>query len=124
MTKGAALHEFFNRLQGMPAYPETDVPRGAGFPRMTYSVPVGAWGGGEEALTISMWFKTESEAIPNAKAQELSELIGAGGVMLPCDGGAIWVKRGAPWCQSLTDESDSTLKRRYINVSVEYITLN
>ena len=122
MTKGAALQSFFNSI--MPAYAETSVPDDAAFPYLTHQLSTNAWDSGETALAINMWFYTTSEAVPNAKTQELSDAIGYGGVTLPCDGGFIWLKRGSPWCQSLRDESDSMIKRRYINVIAEYFTLN
>ena len=122
MTKGSALQSFFNSI--MPAYAETSVPDDAAFPYLTYQLSLNAWDNGEAALAINMWFYTTSEAIPNAKAQELSDVIGYGGVTIPCDGGFIWLKRGSPWCQSMRDESDPMIKRRYINVIAEYFTLN
>ena len=122
MTKGAALQSFFNSI--MPAYAETSVPDDAVFPYLTYQLSLNAWDRGETALAINMWFYTTSEAIPNAKAQELSDAIGYGGVTLPCDGGFIWLKRGSPWCQNLRDDTDPNIKRRYINVTAEYMTLN
>ena len=122
MTKGAALQSFFNGI--MPAYAETSVPDDAAFPYLTYQLALNAWDSGETALAINMWFRTPSEAIPNAKAQELSDAIGYGGVTLPCDGGFIWLKRGSPWCQNLQDDTDQNIKRRYINVTAEYMTLN
>lgn len=122
MTKGAALQSFFESI--MPAYAETSVPDDAAFPYLTYQLSLNAWESGETALAINMWFRTPSEAIPNAKAQELSDAIGYSGITIPCDGGFIWLKRGSPWCQSMRDESDSMIKRRYINVIAEYFTLN
>ena len=122
MTKGAALQSFFNGI--MPAYVETSVPDDASFPYLTYQLALNAWDSGETALAINMWFYTTSEAIPNAKAQELSDAIGYGGVTIPCDGGFIWLKRGSPWCQNLQDDTDKNIKRRYINVTAEYMTLN
>ena len=122
MTKGAALQSFFNSI--MPSYTETSVPDDAAFPYLTYQLSTNAWDRGETALAVNMWFYTTSEAIPNAKAQELSDVIGYGGVIIPCDGGFIWLKRGSPWCQSIRDESDQMIKRRYINVTAEYLTLN
>lgn len=122
MTKGAAIHSFFSRF--MDAYAASAVPDDVTFPYLTYELITSAWDSGEVALTVNMWFYTTSEAIPNAKAQELSEAIGYGGIALPCDGGFIWLKRGSPWCQSLSDESDKNIKRRYINVTAEYMTLN
>lgn len=123
MTKAAALHQFFSGF-GVPAYAASSVPDDAVLPYLTYELVTNAWDGGEVGLTVNLWFHTESEAIPNAKAQELSEAIGLGGKILPCDGGYIWLKRGSPWCQSLSDETSPTIKRRYINVTAEYLTLN
>lgn len=123
MTKAAALYKFFSSF-GMPAYAASSVPDDVIFPYLTYDLITSAWGGEEVGLTVNLWFYTTSEAIPNAKAQELSKAIGLGGVMLPCDGGAIWLKRGSPWCQSLKDETSQTIKRRYLNVTAEYMTLD
>lgn len=123
MTKAAALHQFFSGF-GVTAYTATGVPDDAIFPYLTYELITSAWGGEPVGLTVNLWFYTESEAIPNAKAEELSAAIGMGGKVLPCDGGYIWLKRGTPWCQSLSDEADPTIKRRYINVTAEYLTLN
>ena len=122
MTKGAAFQAFFESI--MPSYAETSVPDDAAFPYLTYQLALNAWDSGETALAINMWFRTTSEAIPNAKAQELSDAIGYSGITIPCDGGFIWLKRGSPWCQSMRDESDPMIKRRYINVIAEYFTLN
>lgn len=121
MTKAAALHEFFNSF-GIPAYTTTSVPEDAVFPWLTYELVTSAWEGGEVSITVNLWYYTESESIPNAKAQEISKAIGLGGKMLRCDGGAIWLKRGSPWCQNLRDEVDPVIKRRYINVTAEYFT--
>ena len=123
MTKAAALHQFFSGF-GMPAYTTTSVPEDAVFPYLTYELATSAWDEGKVGLTINLWFYTTSEAIPNAKAQELSTAIGLGGRVLPCDGGYIWLKRGSPWCQSIRDEVSPDIKRRYINVTAEYLTEN
>ena len=123
MTKAAALYQFFSGF-GMPAYAASSVPEDVNFPYLTYELSTSAWDGGEVGLTVNLWFYTTSEAVPNAKAQELSDTIGYGGVTIPCDGGLIWLKRGSPWCQSLKDDTDQNIKRRYINVTAEYLTLN
>ena len=122
MTKGAALQAFFSQF--MDAYAASAVPDDVTLPYLTYELITSAWDGGEVGLTVNLWFYTTSEAVPNAKARELSDAIGYGGVTLPCDGGFIWLKRGSPWCQSLRDDTDSNIKRRYINVTAEYLTLN
>lgn len=126
MTKDKALYAFFSGF-GIPAYPSTSVVNEKGeadvvFPYLTYTPVFDAWGGGPVSLTVNLWYYTESEAVPNAKAEELSQAIGMGGVRVPCDEGVIWLKRGSPWCQSLADEIDPAIKRRYINVTAEYMT--
>ena len=122
MTKAAALQAWFSKF--LPAYPVSNVPDDVVFPWLTYELTTGAWDSGDIGLTVNLWFYTESEAVPNAKAQELSDAIGMGGIMIPCDGGAIWIKRGSPWCQNIRDDTDHNIKRRYLNITVEYLTLN
>lgn len=123
MTKAAALHQFFSSF-GLMAYTTTSVPEDAVFPYLTYELITSAWEEGDVGLTVNLWYHTESEAVPNAKAQEMSERIGRAGCVVGCDGGYIWIKRGSPWCQSLKDEVDDAIKRRYINVTAEYFTEN
>ena len=122
MTKGAALQSFFDSI--MTAYASSAVPEDATLPYLTYELITSAWNGGEVGLTVNMWFRTTSEKEPNAAVDKLSKAIGLGGVFLHCDDGVIWLKRGSPWAQSLTDETDKTIKRRYINVTAEYLTFN
>lgn len=123
MTKAAALHQFFSSF-GMTAYTSTSVPDDVVFPYLTYELITSAWEGGEVGLTVNLWFHTTSEAVPNAKAEELSKAIGRSGVNVTCDGGYIKILRGSPWCQSLNDETDRNIKRRYINVTARYYTEN
>ena len=122
MTKGAALQSFFDGI--MTSYSESSVPDDATLPYLTYEMITSAWDGGEVGLTVNMWFRTTSEKEPNAAVDKLSKAIGLGGVQIPCDEGVIWLKRGSPWAQSLTDGTDKTIKRRYINVTAEYLTMN
>lgn len=123
MTKEAALKQFFSGFD-IAAYPSTAVPNDVVFPYLTYEVITSAFEDGEVGLTINLWYYTTQEGPPNAKARELSEAIGRGGVRLKCDDGYIWLKRGSPWCQNISDDTSPTIKRRYINISAEYQTFN
>ena len=123
MTKNAALQKFFEGF-GMGAYTTASVPKDVILPYLTYEAAVGAFGDGEYNIPVSLWFWTTSEAIPNAKVQEISDYIGYGGVRIPCDGGSIWIKRGIPFAQAVKDDTAPDLKRRLINLNVEYDTLN
>lgn len=122
MTKGATLQQFFEGF--LPAYATNAVPDDVVFPYLTYSAVFDAFDGQPVSLTVNLWYYTTSEALPNAKAQEISDALGSGGVTLPIDGGYIWLMRGSPFCQSLADEADSLIKRRYINVTAEFLCLN
>lgn len=121
-TKGAAIHTLLSSF-GIPAYPVTSVPDDAAMPYLTYTLVTGAWGDGEVDLAVDVWYRTESEAAPNAMVEEISEAIGLGGVILGCDGGAAWVKRGEPFAQVVPDV-DNGVKRRLVNLVVEYETTN
>ena len=122
MTKDKALHAWFGQF--LPAYPASSVPGDAIFPWLTYDLILGAWDSGEASITVNLWYYTESEATPNAKAQEIADAIGMGGVFVSCDEGAIWLKRGTPWCQAIKDDSEPNVKRRYLNITAEFITPN
>lgn len=125
MTKGAALQAFFEHF--LPSYAASAVPDDVVFPCLTYEMITSAWdgdNGGGVSLTVNLWYYTTSEATPNEKAEEISKAIGYGGKLLPCDDGYIWLKRGSPWCQSLHDNAESIIKRRYLNVTAEYLTAN
>ena len=108
----------------LPAYAHTAVPKDTVYPWLTYEASFAAFDAGDIPLIVNLWFHTFSEAIPNAAAQELSERIGLGGVQIPCMGGYIWLKRGSRFVQSVRDDADPYIKRRYIQLSAEYLTLN
>lgn len=121
MTPEAALHSFFSGF-GIPAYAATSVPDDAELPYLTYEISTGAFGDVESPIYVSLWHRTTSEAVPNAKAREVSEALGRGGVMLPCDGGAVWLKRSSPFSQSMADDTDSGIRRRYLLMTAEFET--
>ena len=125
MTKEAALHNFWSRF-GIPAYEENAVPNGedgAEFPYITYQVVTDSFGN-DVALTGSVWYRSTSWKEANAKAQEISNILSRGGVTLACDGGIIWLRRGVPFAQSMGDDSDDLIKRKYINLVAEFMTAN
>ena len=129
MTPEAALHAFLSGFD-IPAYAAAATPdkgddEWQGFPYLTYDLVMGAWGQAEVNVTVNLWYRTDSEAVPNAKVREMHDAIGLGGVTVPCDGGMLWIKRGSPWAQSvLVEGEDDKVKRRYVNVNVEYLTVS
>ena len=122
MTKAATIYQFWNGF-GLTAYEENTVPTDAAFPYVTYQLVTDSFDR-EVAATASLWYRGESWTAINAKTEEIARFIGGGGCLLDCDGGFIWLKRGTPFAQNMGDESDDLIKRKYINVTVEYMTAN
>ena len=122
MTKAAAIYQFWSGF-GLTAYEENTVPTDAVFPYVTYQLVTDSFDR-EVAATASLWYRGESWTAINAKTEEIARFIGGGGCLLDCDGGFIWLKRGTPFAQNMGDESDDLIKRKYINVTVEYMTAN
>ena len=122
MTKAAAIYQFWSGF-GLTAYEENTVPTEAAFPYITYQLVTDSFDR-EVAATASLWYRGESGTDINAKTEEIARFIGGGGCLLDCDSGFIWLKRGTPFAQNMGDESDDLIKRKYINVTVEYMTAN
>ena len=120
MTKAAAIYQFWNSF-GLTAYEENTVPDDAKFPYITYQLVTDSFDR-EVAVTASLWYRSESWTAINSKTEEISQTISRGGKIISCDGGAIWMKRGQPFAQNMGDESDKLIKRKYINISIVFIT--
>ena len=122
MTKAAAIYQFWNSFD-LVAYEENTVPTDAVFPYVTYQLVTDSFDR-EVAATASLWYRGESWTAINAKTEEISAHIGLGGKIIKCDGGRIWVKRGQPFAQNMGDESDDLIKRKYLNLTFEFLTAN
>ena len=120
MTKAAAIYQFWNGF-GLKTCEENSVPDDAAFPYITYQLVTDSFDR-EIPLTASMWYRSESWTAINAKTEEISQKISRGGKIISCDGGAIWLKRGQPLAQNMRDESDDLIKRKYLNITAEFMT--
>ena len=122
MTKAAAIYQFWSSF-GLTAYEENTVPEDAAFPYITYQLVTDSFDR-EVAATASLWYRGESWMAINAKTEEIAQHIGLGGKIIKCDGGRIWIKRGQPFAQNMGDESDDLIKRKYLNLTFEFLTAN
>ena len=120
MTKAAAIYQFWNSF-GLTAYEENTVTDDASFPYITYQLVTDSFDR-EIPLSASLWYRSESWTGINAKTEEISQKISRGGRIIPCDGGAIWLKRGQPFAQNMGDENDDLIKRKYLNITAEFMT--
>lgn len=127
MTKEAALYHFWSSFS-LPAYEESsvyadtdDMPQ---YPYITYEVQTDDFFGSPVYLTASAWYSSTSWTDANAKKREVSEKIGMGGIMLDCDGGHIWIRRGSPFASNMADDTDKDVKRISFNIIAEFFTEN
>ena len=118
-TPESALTSFFKSLLSN-AYEENTVPKDTGFPRLTYNVLSGSIGS-KIPLTFSIWYRSSTWVNANAKARNIYNTIGEGGVFIPCDGGSIWLTRGTPFSQHVRDDTDDQIKRIFISLEAEYL---
>lgn len=119
MRKEEAYHDFLSSF-GWETYYESTVPDDAVLPRITYDLAVAEFGE-TVAMSCSVWDRSTKWTTVTDKANEIYTAIGLGGKIIPFDGGYIWIKRGQPFSQRMSDEDD-TIRRIFINVEVEYLT--
>lgn len=119
MNKIQTLHSFWSGF-GLPAYDETDVPDKAQLPYITYEVASDDFG---DALNLnaSIWYRSSSWADITAKEQEISDFITRGGRMLSFDDGAMWLQKGTPWAQRMSEPSDDMVRRILLTVAIEFL---
>ena len=123
MDKWQALHNFWNSF-GIPAYDATSVYSGENSPEppyITYEAQTGAVGQ-ILSLTASIWYRSTSWKEISQKADEIAEHIGVGYGILDVDGGYLWIVRGQPFAQRMSDPEDDMIRRMYIIVNAEYLT--
>lgn len=119
MDKMQAYHDFWSSF-GWAAYNETSVPDTATLPYITYEVSVDSFDNGL-ALTASLWDRSSSWATVVAKEKEIAQYITRGGTIKRYDGGAMWVRKGTPWAQRMSEAGDENIRRIVLNLAVEFI---
>lgn len=122
MDKFQALYSFWSSF-GIPAYDENTVPTGddlPAFPYITYDAVISNLDH-PVAMSASLWYYGTSWTAITAKLAEIEAELGRGGVTLPINDGAVWIKKGSPFAQRMSDENDM-IRRIYINIEAEFFT--
>lgn len=123
MDSAQLLQSFWSSF-GWKAYDENTVPEGAmdinDGKYITYNV-TGAYFDEPVMMSASLWYKSQSWAEITEKAMQIGAYIGLGGKFIPFDNGKLWIKRGTPFAQRMSDENEQ-IRRMYLNVEVEYLT--
>lgn len=98
---------------------ETRQELGIDFPYITYEASASSF---DEplALTASLWYHSLSWGAISQKADEIGDALGLGGVKIPYDGGQVWIQRGTPFAQRLSDP-DRYIRRIVLNIVVEFL---
>ena len=121
MSKASALYTWFSGF-GITAHEESNVKANPTFPYLTYTYATGDFDSGEVPIIVNLFYRTESNVAIDAKVEQIYDAIGRGGVMVPVSNGAIWLKRGSPFSQAIAEPSDANIRRRYINITAEFLT--
>lgn len=122
MDKYQALQSFWESF-GIDAYDESTVPTGEHKPELpyiTYDVVVSDFYRPVN-LHASIWYYGTSWSAITTKLSEIEYAIGLGGKIIPVDSGALWIKRGVPFAQRMTDPDDM-VRRIYMNIEAEFVT--
>lgn len=123
MTRGQAIYSWLSCF-GVDSYAVDAVPNTVSYPYLTYDASNGFWGDSDTPLIINLYYRDTSGAVANAKAEEICAAIGRGGKIIPCDGGAVWLKRGDPAWQSIKNTDDDKIRQRYISIDMQWLTLD
>lgn len=123
MNKWQAIDDFWNSFD-WNAYDENSVDTGLNAPSLpyiTYEAQTGAIGQ-VLTLTASLWDRSTSWKSVSDKADEIAERIGYGYEISKVDGGYLWIVKGQPFAQRMSDPEDSEIKRIYIILNAEFLT--
>lgn len=120
MNKAQALNNFWNSF-GLKAYDENTLPSTASFPYITYNTVTDSLDNVVN-LYSSLWYRDTSWKAISDKTEEIAQALGSGGKVIKLDSGYLWLCKGTPFAQRMSDPNDDMIRRMYINVQAEYLT--
>lgn len=125
MDKGQWYQHFWEQF-GWPAYDESTIPEKgentAVLPYITY-MEVEDEFNHPVYPNASLWdYGTSWERI-SKKADEIANAIGLGGQVHRLNNGLVWVQRGHPFAQRVSDDNDM-IRRIILNIELEFLTVS
>ena len=122
MDKGQALYNFWSKF-GLPAYEESTVPENPGYRYITYSVQFDSIGNVVN-LYGNIWdIDSNSWEYVDKKADEIAEYIEKKyPISYGIDNGRLYIAKGTPFAQHMTDPNSDLVRRVYINIQAEFLT--
>lgn len=98
-----------------PAFLENSVPAGTPFPYITYSLNSEDWFN-EGLMQVRIWTKSSSLVQVSDLTDKLEDIIGNGIAVKLVGGGTIYIYKGSPFAQFVSDD-DISIKTVYINLN-------
>lgn len=121
MDKAQGIHQFWSSFS-LPAYDENTVPDNAVMPYITYSMATGSLDD-LIPLAASLWYRSTSWAAITEKADEIEQaIVEMNPPAIKIDGGRIYLSKGSPFSQRMSEPGDSAVRRIYLNVNAEFLT--
>ena len=120
MNKWQAIHTFWS-IFNLPAYDSSSVPDNAQMPYITYEVVTDSLDT-PTFMTASLWYHgTTWEHVSN-KADEIAHAIVTMRKPIALDEGYLWIVKGTPFAQRMSDPDDPLIRRVVLNIQAEYLT--
>ena len=121
MNKEQAIQTFWESFD-LPAYDEQTVPDDATMPYITYRVVTDSIGNIVN-LSGSIWYRSSRWKEVSDKANEIAKYVGEHGfARYKLDDGYLWLTKGTPFAQRMSDPNDDMIRRIYINLQAEFLT--
>lgn len=122
MTKGQALYNFWSGF-GLPAYDENTVPENPGERYITYTTQTDSIG---NVLNLygNIWdMNSNSWQFVSEKAEEIAEaIVRRHPISYGIDNGRLYIAKGSPFAQRMSDPGSDRVRRMYINIQAEFLT--
>jgi len=116
MNEWTALHTFWSSF-GIPAYDENTVPEDATMPYITYEASVADYGD-KISLMGSLWYRSMSWQGISEKTKEIDDFI-VGGAGISYGTGRLWITKGSPFAERMTEPDDNQVRRMLIHIQAE-----
>lgn len=129
MTREQAIFDFWNSFN-IPAFEENSVPTGEdapAYPYITYQLVIDNFGSQvQTSASVYDRDKDNYSALFHVleKTAEIRKKISRGGIMLAFDSGVVWLKPNTPFSQIMGDSEDNAVRRAYLNMTAEFISVD
>lgn len=124
MNKAQTIHSFWSGF-GLKAYDENTIPTGDNspdLPYITYSVSTDSLGN-PVTMYGNIYDRSTSWKLVEDKAEEIAKaVVNMQPPTLKFNDGRIYITKGTPFSQRMSDASNDTIRRLYININVEYLS--